>query len=115
MLTDLSTAAGLPKERAALSFVLAGARAADGPAIQSGTGTTEMAIRVLSDPFPLPAGGKPGRYGRYGCSEKGAALVAGEKQAVYALNSGALLQTPIPAPDKERKDSKTGALIIERR
>jgi hypothetical protein len=74
-----------------------------------------MAVRILSDPFPLPADGKSGRYGRYGCSEKGAALAAGEKRAVYALNAGALLRAPVPAPDKERRDPKTGALVVELR
>jgi hypothetical protein len=117
MLLELSAAAGLPKERAALSFVFAGPSArpdtAVNPATRSGAGTPEMTIRILSDPFPLPAGGKPGMYGRYGCSEKGAVLAVGEKQVVYAENAGALLQASIPAPDKERRDPKTGILVVE--
>jgi hypothetical protein len=109
-LLELSSAAGLPKERAALSFVFAGAVK---PAARPEPATAEMTVRILSDPFPLPVNGKPGRYGRYGCSEKGAALALGEKQAVYALNAGALLRTPVPAPDKEQRDPKTGALVVE--
>jgi hypothetical protein len=116
-LLALSAAAGLPKERAALSFLLAGgaARLEDEPEVRSGAGTAEMTIRILSDPFPLPADGKPGKYGRYGCSEKGAVLAVGEKQTVYGMNPGTLLRAPIPAPDKARRDPKTGALVVEPR
>lgn len=108
-LLELSAAAGLPKERAALSFVLAGA-AAQGCGEALRAGTAEMAVRIMSDPFPLPA---KGRYGRYGCSGKGAVLAAGEKERVYAMNAGALFRAPILAPDKERRDPKTGALVVE--
>jgi hypothetical protein len=103
MLLELSAAAGIPKERAALSFILAG------PAVQEGPGTAEMAVRILSDPFPLP-GGRGGSYGRYGCSERGLTLAVGEKQKIYALGAGALLWAPVSAPDQERRDPKTGAL-----
>jgi hypothetical protein len=117
MLLELSEDAGLPKERAALSFIFAGALAQLGTVVNSvipsEAGTAEMTIRILSDPFPLPASGKPGMYGRYGCSEKGAVLAVGEKQAVYAGNAGSLLRSPIPAPDKERRDLKTGILAVE--
>lgn len=108
-LLALSAAAGLPKERAALSFLLAGGPARTYPA----DGTDMMTIRILSDPFPLPSDGKPGRYGRYGCSEKGAVLAAGDKQTVYGMNPGALPQAPVHGPGKERRDPKTGALVVE--
>jgi hypothetical protein len=85
------------------------------PAAPSGTGTPEMAVRILSDPFPLPAGGKPGMYGRYGCSEKGAVLASGKKQTVYAMHAGTLLRVSVPEPGKERRDPKTGALTLELR
>ncbi|MDR3146436.1 MAG: rRNA methyltransferase [Treponema sp.] len=110
-LLELSVAAGLPKERAALSFVFACGAARSGPSRQAGM--TETAVRILSDPFPLPEGGQGGRYGRYGCSERGAVLAAGEKQKIYALNFGALLRTPLPAPDTERRDPKSGAPVVE--
>jgi hypothetical protein len=100
-LLELSVAAGLPKERTAVSFVLAG------PPSPSGQGAAEMPVRILSDPFPLPA---DGRYGRYGCSEKGAVLVVGDKGKVDA---GTVLWTPLPVPGKERRDPKTGALVVE--
>jgi hypothetical protein len=102
---EFSTAAGLPKERAALSFIFTG------PAARPDT--AEMTIRILSDPFPLSMGGKPGRYGRYGCSEQGAALICGEKKEVYAVNAGAVLHAPVPAPGSERRDPRTGALAVE--
>jgi hypothetical protein len=109
-LLELSAAAGLPKERAALSFVFAGAaaRTAGKPALRSGT--AEMAVRILSDPFPLPGGGRGGRYGRYGCSERGAVLAVGEQQKIHALNAGSLIWMPAAAPGRERRDPKTGAL-----
>jgi hypothetical protein len=115
-LMEISAAAGLPKERAVLSFILAG-RADRGASSAAGDGSGEKPVRILSDPFPLP-GGRPGeRYGRYGCSEWGAALAAGEKRKIYALNSGSLLQAAMPAPGLRGRpglrDSKTGAALVE--
>jgi hypothetical protein len=107
-LRDLSAAAGLPKERAALSFLLAGGTRRD-----AGTGQTENAIRILSDPFPLPpAGGKTSGYGRYGCSEKGAVLVFGERRAIDALEAGSLFNAPPDEAGKARRDPKTGSTMV---
>jgi hypothetical protein len=107
-LRELSVAAGLPKERAALSFLLAGGVQQDAVTGQAGT-----AIRVLSDPFHLPpADGKAGRYGRYGCSEKGAVLVFGEQRAIDALDAGSLFRAPPGEAGKERRDPKTGSLMV---
>jgi hypothetical protein len=40
---------------------------------------------------------------------------AGEKGRVYTLNARAVLRVPPPGPGKERRDLKTGALIVELR
>jgi hypothetical protein len=134
-LLKLSAAAGLPKERAALSFLLTEAKgpqpfasgsfttnAGDGPVNrnvavvklpEAGTANPadrlppRMAVRILSNPFPLPGG----RSGSYGCSERGLALVM-----PAAGNTG---ETPRPgalftvlAPSPERRDLKSGALLV---
>ncbi|MDR2027908.1 MAG: rRNA methyltransferase, partial [Treponema sp.] len=82
VLHRLSAAAGLPKERATLSFLLAGpgstegsdttANRANGPP----AGGEMLPVRIISDPFPVPSG-----YGRYGCSGLGAVLLVGTRQA----------------------------------
>jgi len=88
----LSAAMKLPKERAALSFVLSGATGTQNPAkrtIQSG----RAKIRVISDCFPLSedSPGARGRedktWGRYGCTERGLVLVTGSRRALEAGNA----------------------------
>lgn len=114
-LRELSAAAGLPKERAALSFLLAGGGQQDAviDVIDAAAGKEGTAIRVLSDPFPLPpAEGKAGRYGRYGCSEKGAVLVFGGQGAIDALEAGALFRAPEGEAAKDRRDPRTGSLMV---
>ena len=97
----LSHAAKLPKERAVLSFLFAGPSAA-ADAAQS----AETELRVISDAFPLP----PNRFGRYGCSQQGMILLAGEKNAIEKTASGALVNVIF----KNERDSKSGALIAEK-
>ncbi|MDR1410608.1 MAG: rRNA methyltransferase [Spirochaetaceae bacterium] len=141
-LQDLSAAAGIPKERAVLSFLLAGgiARSAAG-AEKSGAptgagkntapadpgkadagkagapGESKIAVRVLSDKFPvagnsaLPARPAAALSGRYGCSRLGAVLLAGIENEIDAAPAGALLRCDPPA--HERRDSKSGALILD--
>ncbi|MDR0450141.1 MAG: hypothetical protein LBH26_02635, partial [Treponema sp.] len=127
-LRDLSAAAGIPKERATLSFLLvkkesgrraataagpsaaapcpveaapaAGARTAAGPASPA-----RASLRILSDPFPLPAG-EGETYGRYGCGEQGLVLVKGGRGKIERLQSGALARVKLAA----RRDPKSGAL-----
>ncbi|GHV67959.1 hypothetical protein AGMMS49928_06210 [Spirochaetia bacterium] len=99
-LLKLSEAAGLPKERAALSFLLAGS--ASSAKNESSAG--EFPVRIISDPFPVGSG-----IARYGCSEKGLILVTGTREKVEAAESGALIQTRL-GPDSKR-DQKSGALI----
>ena len=94
----LSWAAGLPKERAVLSFLF-----------MTKTGKTasgtEDKLRIISDAFPLPHN----RFGRYCSSAQGLALLAGEKDAIEENTCGSLTKAVI----KEERDPKSGALIAE--
>jgi len=101
----LSHAAGLPKERAVLSFLYTAptAIAAAADAVQP----TAVKARVISDAFFLP----PNRAGRYCCSQQGLVLLAGEKTAIDQTASGALVNVVI----KNERDSKSGALFAEER
>ncbi|GHV17507.1 hypothetical protein FACS189493_5230 [Spirochaetia bacterium] len=102
-LQALSAAAGIPKERAVLSFLFTGGI----PALDTADSIT---VRIISDAFPLPG---EGRFGRYGCSQRGAALVTGSAAQLESAGSGALLR--LTAPAIERRDRKSGALILELR
>ena len=94
----LSAAAGLPKERAVLSFLFANlaGQTADG---------AEKRLRIISDAFPLPHN----RFGRYCCSDKGLSLLVGEKNIIEKNTCGSLVNAVI----KEGKDPKSGALTAE--
>jgi SAM-dependent methyltransferase len=98
----LSHAAGLPKERAVLSFLFTGA--ADAPAAEA-TDAATANLRVISDAFPLP----PNRFGRYCCSHQGLVLLAGAKTAIEQTASGVLINAII----KEERDQKSGAFFAE--
>jgi ribosomal protein RSM22 (predicted rRNA methylase) len=107
----LSEAAGLPKERAVLSFLFSGpVNAAPEPAL-----TGLLPVRVVSDPFPLTGEGKRPEHralhGRYGCSPRGLVLVSGKKDPIETLESGAQLSLGVKNP--ETRDGKSGALMLE--
>ncbi|GHV91083.1 hypothetical protein AGMMS50268_15860 [Spirochaetia bacterium] len=113
-LHKLSAAAGIPKERAVLSFLFAGPAGSGKPAeeiIHADTGTktatppTGLPVRVISDAFPVP----PGQYGRYGCSGKGLILATGNQQVVEKLPSGALVNMTLKG--KEKTDPRSGAIV----
>jgi hypothetical protein len=109
-LHKLSAAAGIPKERAVLSFLFADAAASSDPAekvtdMKPAEPLSRLPIRIISDAFPVP----PGRYGRYGCSNKGLILVTGSRQSVEKLSSGALVSLALKG--KEKLDSKSGAIV----
>jgi hypothetical protein len=119
-LLKLSAAAGLPKERATLSFLLAGPPEGNNPHAGDSRrpagggeeaaplpGETLVPARILSDAFPLPQN----RYGRYGCSERGLVLVSGEKTIVDRSVSGTLC--PVVLRVRESRDQKSGALRAE--
>ena len=113
----LSAAARIPKERAVLSFLLAG------PLSQKPIGKPDRKetrkapgkhgkIRVISDPFEINA---PARYrkpsgaswGRYGCCDHGLVLVTGSRAALEETPSGAAEGLPLNGA----KDAKSGAFI----
>jgi hypothetical protein len=98
----LSAAAGFPKERAVLSFLLAGPRAGKPPAVPP----VPLPVRIISDPFPLPWG----EYGRYGCSASGLVLVTGRREQTEPCGPGTLLR--LTPPHREQRDPKTRALIL---
>jgi hypothetical protein len=66
-------------------------------------------IRVISDAFPLSQTAAD-RWGRYGCSEQGLVLVAGDRREMEQAVSGSLPELPFPKEGK--RDPKTGALVI---
>jgi hypothetical protein len=104
-LRRLSVAAGLPKERVVLSFLLAGPR---GQAAWTGEPRLELPVRIISDAFPVASGGG---YGRYGCSSRGLVLVTGPRGEIESQVSGTTLHT-LPS-QRERRDPKSGALALE--
>ena len=114
-LAKRSEAAGLPKDRAAVSFVFAentgGAPKAAGAV--SGASAVDrqknLAVRVVSDEIALPGG----RKGRYACSAWGAVLLTGRQ--LKDIKSGSLVTIKIDDSKKplQQKDKKTGFLTIE--
>jgi hypothetical protein len=99
----LSTAAGIPKERAVLSFLLAKKNTKP---IEKPLPKKELfcKTRVISDPFPVGT-----LYGCYGCSDRGLVLARGARVELEALDSGTYIDLKIT----EKRDSKSGALIGE--
>jgi hypothetical protein len=102
-LRSLSGAAGIPKERATVSFLLV--KKSTGAAVGAADGPEPVSLRIFSDPFPLSAEG--GLYGRYGCGERGLVLVRGGRRELEELPSGALARVK-PAAGR---DLKSGALL----
>ncbi|MCL2139240.1 MAG: rRNA methyltransferase [Treponema sp.] len=102
-LHTISIAAGLPKERAVLSFLLA-APAKAGKKHTEADISGSFPARIISDLFPLPNG----YFGRYGCSEHGLIMLTGTKNAITAIPSGALAGV---ISVKGKTDAKSGAII----
>jgi hypothetical protein len=101
-LLDLSAQAGIPKERAVLSFLLA---------TDSGSGEKKgnlLELRIVSDPIWLPGN----RTGFYACSDLG--LVLAVNAGGKPIASGDLLTVSRPEhPGNLGKDPKTGAVELE--
>lgn len=98
-LLALSASAGIPKERAVLSFVLAGAETACKPKNCGGL------LRVASDIIRLPPDGegqKP-RVGHYACSEQG--LVLALSKGGKRVYSGDLLEVENDFTPKSGSDT----------
>jgi hypothetical protein len=109
-LIRLSEAALIPKERSTLSFLLVrpltGAAGKE-PAVDSAPGSAgSLAVRIISDAFPL---GDKRSFGRYGCSARGLVLASGRRGEMEGLQSGALENFVVKAP--EQRDGKSGALV----
>ncbi len=102
-LLALSAAAGIPKERATLSFVAVGplGSAAAAPVPQT------VGLRLVSDSFPLDAG----QFGRYACAEWGLTLAVGSSQRMRELESGSLIELP-PGSKPTGRDAKSGAAVV---
>ena len=101
----LSAASGIPKERAVLSFLLAGS---PNKVINR---KDKLKIRVISDSFPLTEeiSKEKNAAGRYGCSERGMVLVAGSRSRLDRAASGSLEELPLV---QGKTDRKSGALIV---
>ena len=102
-LLKISASAGIPKDRASLSFIFASSKPA--AEIRSAGG---LKVRVVSDSIKL--GDRSS--GRYACSEAGLTLmIAPEK----AFSSGDMLETAITSEQAKKlpRDKKSGAVKIE--
>lgn len=105
-LLKLSEEAGLPKVRAAMSY-LSARKAMPEAFPQEKTEATELELRITSDVIRLPED----RIGFYACSALGLTLVinaAGKK----FLNGDRLTILLLSPPGRLRRDKKSGALII---
>ena len=103
-LHKLSDKAGLPKDRASLSFVFA----QNFEEIQN----DELKIRVVSDMIKLPQNAT----GRYACSRLGLTLVKSNFTSSKKFDSGSLISTEETTNKIESSakiDTKSGAKIIE--
>jgi hypothetical protein len=96
-LQQLSSAAGLPKERLVFSYILT---------TSAKKINTENKLRVISDSFPIPQN----RFGRYGCCSKGLVLLTGERKHIERIPCGSLVSI---TDDFKERDEKSGALIME--
>jgi hypothetical protein len=114
-LAGLSEAAGLPKDRAVVSFLYAGKKEKpSGVSCKEKTGnsrkeTSSFPVRIISDSFALRSGGR----GRYGCSGRGMVLIRGSARLMETCPSGSLVMAaPLVPPER---DPKSGALVAELR
>ena len=100
-LLRLSDTAGIPKERATMSFLMAG---------KSDHTPEGFITRVISDAFPVGAS----LYGRYACSARGLVLLTGSRAALEQRPSGSLLR--LDPPDERvslPRDPKSHALVLK--
>jgi ribosomal protein RSM22 (predicted rRNA methylase) len=103
-LHKLSDKAGLPKDRASLSFVFA--------QNFENSQNEELKIRVVSDLIKLPQNAT----GRYACSKLGLTLVKSNFANSKKFDSGSLIFSEEPTKKIEAStkiDAKSGAKIIE--
>ncbi|MDR0302657.1 MAG: small ribosomal subunit Rsm22 family protein, partial [Treponema sp.] len=104
-LLRLSSAAGISKERLVLSYLLAGSQTQAQPSAK-----TAEKVRVISDAFALPNK----KIGRYACCSDGLVLLTGDKIRIEKIASGELVsKNYFSIPVTDRRDAKSGALIME--
>lgn len=101
-LLKISASAGIPKDRASLSFIFASNAAAE----KRNRGG--LMVRVVSDSIKL--GDRSS--GRYSCSEAGLTLVVAPEKA---FSSGDMLETAVSSEQVKKlpRDKKSGAVKIE--
>jgi hypothetical protein len=99
----LSRAAGLPKERAVLSFLFTGLNQVKKSNKELTPTPLISPLRIISDTFFLP----PNRLGRYCCSPQGMVLLAGTHKAIEKATSGSLVNAIIT----DERDPKSGAFM----
>ncbi len=104
-LKKLSELAGLSKDRATLSFVLARYGKTN---FSEKYNAKDLSVRIASDAIRLPGG----RTGYYGCSKLGLTLLASSQEG-FSLGSGELVR--IKMPPVLVTDKKSGAVLIELR
>jgi ribosomal protein RSM22 (predicted rRNA methylase) len=100
-LQKLSLAAGLAKDKAVLSFLLA-EKGTKAPSPRNNASE----LRVISDSFALPEN----KCGRYACSKRGLVLLRGEERGIDLCKSGTLLS--VENPVFCGRDKKSGAEIL---
>ena len=96
-LLKLSESAGLPKDRASISFICASSEKNDN------ADDSKLKLRVISDPIKLPQN----KNGIYCCSPKGLVLYTKK-----ILSSGSLIQTNLKTEVNLPTDKKTDAFIL---
>jgi len=117
-LQERSEEAGLPKERAVLSYLWAArgvlARPVAAPSVDSHPSERErraragnhgLLVRVVSEPFALSEGG----IGQYACSNLGYSLIRRSRDD-EPFEPGDLLE--VQASPLQRNDEKSGAIIL---
>ncbi|MDR0721042.1 MAG: rRNA methyltransferase [Treponema sp.] len=111
-LHKLSEAAGIPKERAVLSFLMAAKTEAGQAKLASPNAKVLeqprglIKARVISDAFPV---GNDRLWGHYCCCEKGLILATGQKPEAFAFASGNLAEFTVG----KEKDKVSGALLAQ--
>jgi hypothetical protein len=103
-LLRLSDAAGLPKERATISYLFTREE------VKTTTSGPELATRIISDIFPVSDKDGKSLYGRYGCSAQALVLVTGSRAALEQHPSGSLVC--LAPREGAGRDPKSGALMV---
>ena len=108
-LLKLSEAAGIPKERAVLSWLFLKKNIESQAAVktENAAGARLLEMRITSDEIKLPGG----RTGFYACTERGLALAVDRSRRGFA-NGGKLVIQLLTDMRKLKRDKKSGAREI---